>query len=224
MTNLNTSVKTHSGADRYALHGLALPRSVLNALDKRGIDCQPAVSLEHRHLSSRYVLRGVESGGAVTDIGRACAFVAPDGSPLPWLQRIDSIGLNGRHAIYIAENLVRLEMLRVGQTCELVVTLHTLSRLDERKRPEIRSEIVFHGRDGSLPRDCWKRQRRALVGNLVPVFYSRAGEILKLPEAFEQAIRNITACVCCVGCKHAHVGLPSGGGGERVSLQSIAIR
>lgn len=216
MANLNTPVKTRPGADRYALHGLSLPRSVLNALDKRGIFCQPAVSLEHQHLANRYVLRGVESGGAVSDIGRASAFVAPDGNPLPWLQRIDSIGVNGRHAIYLAESLVRLEMLRVGQTCELVVTLHTLFRLDDRKRPEIRSEMIFHGRDGSVPRDSWKQHKRALLGKVAPLFYSRAGEVLNLPEPFEQAIRQITACVCCIGCRHSHVGVPSPAAGDRV--------
>ena len=79
MTSMNTELKTRSGADRYALHGLSLPRSVLNALDKRGVYCQPAVSLEHQHLANRYVLRGVESGGAVTDIGRASAANAPEG-------------------------------------------------------------------------------------------------------------------------------------------------
>src|SRR6516164_2860098 len=63
--------QTRSDADRCALHGLSLPRSVLRALHKRGINCQPAVSLEHQHLANRYVLRGVESGGAVSDVGRA---------------------------------------------------------------------------------------------------------------------------------------------------------
>ncbi len=82
MANLNTTVKTRPGAGLYALHGLSLPRSVLNALHKRGIYCQPAVSLEHQHLANRYVLRDVESGGAVSHIGRACGFVAPDGRPL----------------------------------------------------------------------------------------------------------------------------------------------
>jgi len=166
MANLNTKIKTRPGTDRYTLHGLSLPRSVLNALHKRGIHCQPAVSLEHQHLANRYVLRGVESGGAVIDIGRASAFVATDGSPLPWLQRIDSIGMNGRHAIYLAENLVRLEMLRVGQTCELVVTLHTLLSTPEQTRPGILSEMIFHGRDGSLPRDLWEQTQRQLRGNV----------------------------------------------------------
>jgi hypothetical protein len=49
------------------------------------------------------VLRGVESGGAVSDMGRACAFVSPDGDPLPWLQLLDSIAVNGRHAIFLAD-------------------------------------------------------------------------------------------------------------------------
>jgi hypothetical protein len=216
MVTLNTELKINSGADRYALHGLSLPRSVLNALQKRGIYCQPAVSVEHQHLANRYVLRGVESGGAASDIGRACAFVADDGSPLSWLQRIDSIGVNGRHAIYLAEHFVRLEMLRVSQTCELVITLHTLFRQAEHKRPEIRSEMIFHGRDGSLPRALWKQPRRALLGDVAPVFYSRAGELLTLPEAFERAIKNITACVCCIGCKHPHSGVPSSAAGEGI--------
>ena len=72
--------KPESASSRHALHGLALPASVLRALQKRGIYCTPGVSLEHQHLAKRYVLRGVESGGAVSDMGRACAFVSPDGS------------------------------------------------------------------------------------------------------------------------------------------------
>jgi hypothetical protein len=83
-------------------HGLVLPLGTLKALQKRGIYCTPGVSLEHQHLARRYVLRGVESGGAVSDMGRACAFVAEDGSPLPWLQPIHSIAVNGRHATHVA--------------------------------------------------------------------------------------------------------------------------
>ena len=119
--------KPESASSRRALHGLALPASVLRALQKRGIYCTPGVSLEHQHLAKRYVLRGVESGGAVSDMGRACAFVSPDGEPLPWLQSLDSIAVNGRHAIFLAESLVRVEMLRTVRTCELAITLHTLS-------------------------------------------------------------------------------------------------
>jgi hypothetical protein len=198
-----------TATSRHALYGLAFPSSVLKALQKRGIYCTPGVSLEHQHLARRYVLRGVESGGAVSDMGRACAFVAEDGSPLPWLQPIHSIAVNGRHAILLAERMVRIEMLRSERTWELAVTLHTPSRAsDWERRPLIVSKPLFRGRDGVLSVELWKEENHGLRGKLAPVFYSRAGEVLLLPPPFEEAIRKITAAVCCVGCKHTHVGVP----------------
>ena len=197
-----------TASSRHALYGLALPSNVLRALQKRGIYCTPGVSLEHQHLARRYVLRGVESGGAVSDMGRACAFVAEDGSPLPWLQPIHSIAVNGRHAIFLAERMVRIEMLRSERTLELAITLHSLSRVPERMRPQIVSKSLFRGRDGVLSVDLWKDEHRGLRGKLAPIFYSRAGEVLPIPPPFEEAIRKITAAVCCVGCKHVHVGVP----------------
>jgi len=199
----------------HALHGLALPASVLKALQKRGIYCIPGVSLEHQHLAKRYVLRGVESGGAVSDMGRACVFVSPDGEPLPWLQSLDSIAVNGRHAIFLAETLVRVEMLRTVRTCDLAITLHALSQMPGRNRPEVTTNPLFRGRDGVLPIDLWKEEHRALRGKVSPIFYDRAGEVLHLPQRFEEAIRKITMAVCCVGCKHVHVGVPPVAGGLR---------
>jgi hypothetical protein len=207
--------KPESTSLRHALHGLALPVSVLRALQKRGIYCTPGVSLEHQHLAKRYVLRGVESGGAVSDMGRVCAFVSPDGDTLPWLQSLDSIAVNGRHAIFLAESLVRVEMLRTVRTCELAITLHTLSQVPGRNRPEVASTLLFRGRDGVLPIDLWKEEHRALRGKLTPIFYTRAGEVLPIPTPFEEAIRKVTAAVCCVGCKHSHAGLPPVSGGSR---------
>jgi len=193
---------------RHALYGLTLPSSVLKALQKRGICCTPGVSLEHQHLARRYVLRGVESGGAVADMGRACAFVAEDGSPLPWLQPIHSIAVNGRHAILLAESMVRIEMLRSERTWELAITHHSLSPVPERTRPQIVSKPLFRGRDGVLSVDLWKEENRGIRGKLAPVFHSRAGEVLPLPPLFEEAIKKTTAAACCIGCKHTHVGVP----------------
>jgi hypothetical protein len=197
----------------HALHGLSLPAAGLKALQKRGIYCAPGISIEHQHLAKRYVLRGVESGGAVVDMGRACAFLSLDGRPLHWLQSIDSIAVNGRHAIFLAESLVRIEMLRMVRTYELAISFHTLSLPSGRTRPEISSRLLFRGRDGVLPLDLWRDQHRALRGELAPTFYSRAGEAMKLPERFEEAIRKMTGSVCCVGCRHTHVGLPPEGDG-----------
>ena len=207
--------KPESASSRRALHGLALPASVLRALQKRGIYCIPGISLEHQHLAKRYVLRGVESGGAVSDMGRACAFVSPNGDPLPWLQLIDSIAVNGRHAIFLAESLVRVEILRTVRKCELAITLHTLTHAPGRNRPEGASTLLFRGRDGVLPIDLWKDEHRALRGKLAPIFYDRAGEVMHLPQRFEEAIGKVTSAVCCVGCKHSHGGVPPVSGGLR---------
>jgi hypothetical protein len=168
----------------------------------------PGISIEHQHLAKRYVLRGVESGGAVVDMGRACAYLSHDGSPLPWLQSIDSIAVNGRHAIFLAESLVRIEMLRTVRTYELAVSVHRLSVPSGRTRPEISSKLLFRGRDGVLALDLWREDHRAMRGELAPVFYTRAGEVMTLPEHFEGAIRKITGAVCCIGCRHTHVGVP----------------
>lgn len=191
----------------YVLHGLSLPASVLKALQKRGIYCTPNLSIEHQHLANRYVLRGVESGGAVADMGRACGYLSQDGHPLPWLQSIDSIAVNGRHAICIAESLVRIEMLRTVRTYEVIITRHSLSVPAGQTRPEVSSELLFRGQDGVLPLDLWKVEHKAVRGGLAPTFFSRAGEAMELPARFNEAIRKITNAVCCVGCRHTHLGV-----------------
>jgi hypothetical protein len=188
------------------LHGLSLPDGVLKALRKRGIYGVPGVSVEHQHLGKRYVLRGVESGGAVSDMGRACAFVASDGTPLPWLQSLQSLAVNGRHAIFLAESFVRLEMLRSLKSYELVITSHMLSPVEANKRPVVLSRLIFHGKDGFLPFDLWKEKHRGLRGKVTPTFYDRAGELTQLPLQYEDAIRGLTLAVCCIGCRHTHVG------------------
>lgn len=189
-------------------HGLTLPEAVLKALRKRGIYCVPGVTVEHQHLGRRYVLRGVESGGAVSDMGRACAFVAQDGSQLPWLQSLQSLAVNGRHAILLAESFIRLEMLRSLKSYELVITSHTLSPVAGNNRPKAGSRLLFRGKDGLLPFDLWKEKHRVLRGKVMPMFYDRAGEVIQLPLEYEEAIRRLTVAVCCVGCKHTHVGVP----------------
>ena len=69
-----------------ALRGLRLPAITFKGLQTAGIYCQPAVSIEHQHLARRYVLPGVESGGAVADLGAYCGFVDEDGQAMSWLQ------------------------------------------------------------------------------------------------------------------------------------------
>ena len=208
MTTKLRTQKPSSTSRPYALHGLSLPAGVLRAIQKRGVYCAPGISVEHQHLARRYVLRGVESGGAVIDMGRACAYLSADGRPLPWFQSIDSIAVNGRHAIFLAESLIRIEMLRTVRTFDIAITGHSLSVPAGRTRPEISSKLLFRGQDGVLPLDLWSEDHKSVRGELAPTFYSRGGEAISPPEQFETAIRKITGAVCCIGCRHTHVGVP----------------
>ena len=208
MANPSPTRSLSPGASSHTLHGLSLPAATLQALQRRGIYCTSGVTVEHQHLAKRYVLRGVESGGAVADMGRFCAYLSPDGLPLVWLQSIDSLAVNGRHAIFLAESLVRVEMSRMVRTCELSISLHALFMQPGKTRPGITSKLLFRGRDGVLPLELWREEHRSLRGQLAPVFYTRAGEVMKMPQRFEEAIRKISAAVCCIGCKHTHIGVP----------------
>ena len=195
-------------ATRFARYGLAIPRQVLRALEKRGIYCQSSVSIEHQHLAKRYVLRATESGGAVADMSRYCAYLDADGTPLPWLQPIDSLSGNGRHAIVIAPELVRIEMLRVGHTYEMAISRHSLVNNGSRVRPVITSTLLFRGNQGTLAIDLWNPENKRLRGSIAPVFYTSAGEIRRHPKRFDDGIRKITGALACLGCKDTHVAVP----------------
>jgi hypothetical protein len=196
-----------NNANRYARYGLPLPQQTLRALEKRGIYCQPGVSIEHQHLARRYVLRGVESGGSVIDMGRYCAYLDADGSPALRLQQIDSISGNGRHAIVISPALVRIEMLRIGHTYELAITRLWLKSEEGHTRPAIATAPFFRGRQGTLTVELWNAKHKALRGIVAPVFYTAAGEMLNLPDRFDEATRKITGAVACLGCKHTHIAV-----------------
>ena len=199
---------THSpDLEILARQGMRLPTIVLNHLRSAGIYCQPTVSIEHQQLGKRYVLRGVESGGAVAALGAYSSFVDECGHALSWLQRVDSIAVNGVHAIVVAPTLIRVEMVRIERTYDLLITRHSLNKRDNGTRPTIDSRILFYGRRGTLEMELWGKDA-AFVGAVSPVFYTRSGEIVVLPTNFERAVVQLTAAVCCVGCRHCHVLAP----------------
>ncbi len=184
--------------------GLRLPPITLRCLRTAGIYCQPSISIEHQHLARKYVLRGVESGGAVAEVGAYASFVDEEGNALPWLQRVDSIGVNGVHAIVVAPVLIRVQMLRIERTYDLLVTRHQLAKSGNSQRPQLESSILFYGRRGSLEMEPLGKDA-AFRGTVCPVFYTRAGERMVLSNDLQDAAARITCAVCCLGCRHSHL-------------------
>ena len=183
--------------------GLRLSRQALRVLKERGIYTQPAVSLVHQHLAKRYMVRGLESGGAVGDVGRYVTFAQQEGRPIEYLHPVEAIGVNGLHAVIVAPVLVRIEMLRKGRTYELLITLHRPGAASDGKRPPLETKVLFRGIHGRLELDLsGKDESRS--GSALPTFYSLAGEVVTIPKRFQEAARAITAAVQCSGCSHCH--------------------
>jgi len=63
-----------NGARSRSTVWLRLSRGALRVLRERGIFAQSSVSLEHQHLAKRYVVHGLESGGAAGDVGHYVTF------------------------------------------------------------------------------------------------------------------------------------------------------
>ncbi len=186
-----------------ARQGLNIPRHALRRLGEVGIYANPGVSLEHQHLARRYVVRGVESGGAVEQLGRYVTFCDGSGGRLSWLHPLDSVGVNGVHALVIAPAFVRVEMFRRGHTYDLLITRHAPGQAENGKRPPLESKVLFRGHDGYLEGDL-VREHRDQRGSTAPAFNTRAGEVLAIPAKFEAVVKAITGAVCCNGCVHAH--------------------
>lgn len=203
-----------------ARQGLRLPKVILNRLRDTGIYCQPTLSVERQNLTKKCVLRGVESGGAVASLGLYSSFAGEGGQALSWMQRVDSIGANGVHAIVVAPVLLRLEMLRIDRTYDLLITRHAVAESADGHRPRLASSILFYGRRGSLEMELWGKDEK-FRGFVFPAFYTRAGEVMPLPEPLQAAVIRMTAATCCLRCRHCHLLSPRGVPESRESVPSL---
>jgi hypothetical protein len=201
-TQTSSMVPKRNKREELARRGFWLPTK----LQRVGIHVEAGVSIEYQELARRYVLRGKESGGATSELGAYCSFVSSDGQPLGWTQKIDTIAVNRDHAIVIAPALVRVEVLRVEHTYELLITRHSLeSPREEGRKPRLVNEIAFLGRLGQLALDLWARDKQ-FRGSVCPAFMTRSGEPEPVPDAFEESVKQAVAGACCIGCRrHTHV-------------------
>ena len=190
--------------DSLARRGLTLSRRVLRRLDEVGILAQSQVSLEHQHLAKRYVVRGIESGGAVKDLGRYVTFCGPEGERLPYLHPIDAIGVNGVHAVVVAPVLVRIELFRAGRTCQLLITKHEPGKTENGGRPPLENRVLFRGVNGLVDRDHLRASGDLAGGSVMPEFWSRGGEVVGVPAIFAAAVGAATKGANCVACAHSH--------------------
>jgi|SRR5215470_4570461 len=183
--------------------GLPLTRRAIKVLRDRGIYAHSLLSVEHQQLARRYVIRGLESGGSTGDVGRYVTFAGEDGNPLDFLHPVETIAVNGLHAVVISTVILRADMLRKGRTYELVITHHWLSSETNCQKPRLECEILFRGIHGWLELDLGGKDK-SKAGSVWPTFYSLSGEASAIPEKFLAMVRAATRGVNCIGCSHMH--------------------
>ena len=183
--------------------GLPLTRRAIRVLKEGGIYAHSVLSVEHQELAKRYVIRGLESGGSIGDVGRYVTFADEDGEPLEYLHPVETIAVNGLHAVVISNAMLRADMLRKGRTYELLVTRHWLSAVTDGRKPRLECEIVFRGIHGRLELELSGKDK-AQTGRVVPTFYSLAGEENVIQEKLLAFVRAATRGVNCRGCSHIH--------------------
>jgi hypothetical protein len=197
-------MKELSKVEVLALRGLRLPAMALKGLQRAGIYCQPAISIEFQQQARCYVIRGIESGGAVPRLGAYCAFVNVRGGPLHMIHPVATVAVNGFHAALLSPEFVRIQIFRSALHYELLLTQHTLVSKEGKVRPTLSNSVMFHSAHGRLEWELWGKDSR-LQGMVAPAFYSRSGEQVLPPDSLHDAVLRVTAGACCVGCRHAHV-------------------
>ena len=190
-------------SDILARRGLTLSRQVLKRLHSVGIVVQSGVSLEYQQSAARYVVRGIESGGAVKDLGRYVTFCNSDGTALSCLHPIDAIAVNGVHAVVVATVLVRIEVFRAGRTYQLLITQHQPGRSDQGRRPLIDSSLLFRGVNGFQDSTLLCSANDSTTSK-VPRFWSRSGEEHRIPMIFVEGVAAAVHGASCIGCSHGH--------------------
>jgi hypothetical protein len=136
-------------------------------------------------------------------MGYYVTFGGENGEPLPWLQTLDSLAVNGLHAVVLAPVLTRIEMLRIGRNYELSITRHRPVTVEAGRRPRLKADEVFAGVHGYLSLELWGKDKD-LSGFVKPQFFSRSGEEIPLPSEFEGAIAAVTRGAACIACSHPH--------------------
>ena len=186
-----------------ALRGLRVPTSMLKSMRVSGIVCEPAVAIVWLKTPDKYLIRARESGGAVAHFGAYCGFVSETGEPLTSVEKIESIGQNGFHALVMADSLVRVQAIRYEQMYDLLVTRHRLLPRVGKRRPRLENAILFHGVRGSFP-----SQPSGITeseNGILPIFDDGAGSPVIVPEKFARAVALAIAGARCIGCTHAHM-------------------
>jgi hypothetical protein len=179
--------------------GMRFPQTVIRELRRVELRVNSGVSIVFQQKAKRWLLAADEGGGSLKGIAHYIGYagVAPDGLALSL--PVHALIPNAIHRRVAGASLVRFEILRAGESCDLAVTHHYFESPQEGRRPVMRKTNLFVGRSGVLTPESRE-----------PLFFDRSGEIIDIPAPLLAGVQALTAAAFCFQCKHAHlIGLPA---------------
>lgn len=177
--------------------GLRFPAEAWNEQIRLRILTRPAVRPVWHAASKRWMVTGEDSGGSRERIGHYIGFVPANSHAFVFAQPIQSIMRNTIHRRVIATGLVRAQIFRTQQTCEILATHHWIDEEDATRvgvRPKIQYSVLFHGRNGIIDLDIQ-----------ASFFFGRDGSLIEVPPFLDQLVATATRGVTCDGCNHVHM-------------------
>ena len=179
--------------------GMRFPQTVIRELRRVELRVNSGISIVFQQKAKSWLLAADEGGGSLKGIAHYVGYagIAPDG--LAFSLPVHALIPNAVHRRVAGDNLVRFEILRAGESCDLAVTHHYFESPQEGRRPVMRKTNLFVGRSGVLTPESRE-----------PLFFDRSGEMIDIPTPLLAGVQALTAAAFCFQCKHAHlIGLPA---------------
>jgi hypothetical protein len=186
---------------------LRLDKETLARLKKDRVYCDTRVRQEFQEKNQKYVVRGIDSGGATPDIGHYITYCNVDGSPLNMLHPVETFNSNGLHAVVVAPDFIKVEMLRIGKTYNLMISHSRNAHRTRNRKRWLLHYPIFLGLQGYLGKDLVGKDAN-VRGQVKPEFYTHAGEVQEIPEQYHSVVRAVTAAVNTINLNNSVYALP----------------
>lgn len=161
--------------------GMVMHRKVVDELKRLGLSCHPYLTVVFQQKQKRWMLAGEEGGGSTADVGHYVGFTGVTPSGIAVSIPIQSLVPNSTQRRVIAQEMIRAQIFRYGNSCNLLVTYHWLNSAGDSERPTLDSHRLFYHRNGILA-----------PGTKQPVFFDRAGEPIDTPPELVPLIQAVT--------------------------------
>jgi hypothetical protein len=182
---------------------IRMNEAVKSRLKSAGIYADWRITIEFQSRAKEWVLRGVESGGAVEDIGYYVTYSDLEGQPLLMSYLVSTLAVNGLHGVVVAPALVKVEMLRIQHSYILLISRHVRTNRTRNGKRWILNYPIFLGARGYLDLELWGKDRQ-MAGVVFPCFKTLSGEFTEVPRRFQPAVLAATAGANCIGCSKSY--------------------